>query len=304
MDQLKSDELSQKTKETIFKTAVARDVMPFISVKTDGLTFLFDSRDTLMANSMITLESTYSRDEIDFCLNFLKDTEIWNDKRRNTFLDIGANIGTTSIYARKQLKNREGNKIIAFEPVPPIFRLLRANCILNGYDDIVCENYAVSSKKGNLKFNLQDGNFGGSNAIGENDETIETYEVRAITLDEYAGSANLTPESIFFVWIDVEGFEPDVIEGGKKIIRSAGVPIYIEYNPSIYKRRGVFENAVESWKNLFSYFIVPTFMNNEKMQNGIFEIGQLELYTETIDFRDTMNIMLLTDEALKNVKNS
>ena len=304
MDQLNSDELSQNTKEASFKTAVARDVMPFISVKTDGLTFLFDSRDTLMSNAMLTLESTYSSDEIDFCLNFLKDTEIWNDKRRNTFLDIGANIGTTSIYAKKQLENREGNKIIAFEPVPPIFRLLRANCILNGYDDIVCENYAVSSKRGSMKFNLQDGNFGGSNALGENDETIETYEVQAITLDEYADSVALAPESIFFVWIDVEGFEPDVIEGGKKIIRSAGVPIFIEYNPGIYKKRGTYEKAVESWKKLFSYFIVPTFMDNKNMQNGIFEIDQLELYTDTIKFHDTINIMLLTDEALKNVKNS
>lgn len=154
-----------------------------------------------------------------------------------------------------------------------------------------------------MKFNLQDGNFGGSNALGENDETIETYEVRAITLDEYADSVALAPESIFFVWIDVEGFEPDVIEGGKKIIRSAGVPIFIEYNPSIYKKRGTYEKAVESWKNLFSYFIVPTFMDNKNMQNGIFEIDQLELYTDTIKFHDTINIMLLTDEALKNIKN-
>jgi len=50
------------------------------------------------------------------------------------YFDIGANIGKWS------LSNIDCNKIIAVEPVPKTFDLLKDNCL--GYD-IVCVNYAV-----------------------------------------------------------------------------------------------------------------------------------------------------------------
>lgn len=47
-------------------TEAARGIMPYISVEADGLKFLFDHNDNLIANDMLGYGKTYSRKEMHF----------------------------------------------------------------------------------------------------------------------------------------------------------------------------------------------------------------------------------------------
>ena len=74
------------------------------------------------------------------------------------FLDIGANIGTTSISA---VTKWGASRVLAVEPEAENFRLLRCNVILNDLDDrIDCVKHVVTNHSGpvtleNFRFELR-----------------------------------------------------------------------------------------------------------------------------------------------------
>lgn len=67
---------------------------------------------------------------------------------RDTVIDIGANIGTFSIYVKKKFNCR----VISFEPVPINFEHFKQNIVLNGLSlsDFELHNTAIFSKEGEL----------------------------------------------------------------------------------------------------------------------------------------------------------
>jgi FkbM family methyltransferase len=66
----------------------------------------------------------------------------------DVIIDIGANIGMFSIYAKKKF----GCKIIAFEPVPINFKNFKKNIELNNLsiEDFELHNVAITSQEGNI----------------------------------------------------------------------------------------------------------------------------------------------------------
>jgi tRNA G37 N-methylase Trm5 len=71
-----------------------------------------------------------------------------NFKKDDVILDIGANVGTTSIYFAKKFPMA---KIYAFEPVYYTWKNLKRNLHINNVKNIVhCENLAVSKESNNF----------------------------------------------------------------------------------------------------------------------------------------------------------
>ena len=68
----------------------------------------------------------WQRDDFNAAINIISKS--LNGKRNSIFLDIGANIGTHSIYAALSTQFRE---IVAIEPEPRNIRLLKENLSLN-----------------------------------------------------------------------------------------------------------------------------------------------------------------------------
>ncbi len=156
--------------------------------------------------------SNHIRREKDFfepdILDYLKS----HYQSQNTIVDVGANIGNHALYFANFLQNR---KIICFEPVPDNFNLLQKN--LNPYPNTQLYQLALSDKKENLKVKPNPDNMGASKV-----DQSGNLKVNAITLD------SLKLQNITLLKIDVENYEPQVLEGAKDTIERCHPLILIE----------------------------------------------------------------------------
>ncbi len=153
-------------------------------------------------------------EDMGFLLHTLQSDEI--------FVDIGANVGAYTILASKVI----GSQSIAFEPLPETIDRLRDQIQINRIDSRVdIRNKGVGDKKCQLFFtNNNDTTNKVSPAGNINNSTI----VEVTTLD-----IELDNNSKYFLKIDVEGFEFNVIEGASNLLSSDAISaVIIELNGS------------------------------------------------------------------------
>lgn len=133
-----------------------------------------------------------------------------------SLLDVGANIGVTSLMMHDILQNCD---IYSFEPNPQVFEVLKNNFENN--NSVSTYNLAVSNKPARSLF------FSGQSAYGhlDREKNNESIEVTSTSIDEFAQINNL--ERINFAKIDVEGFEVDVLLGAQHVLEIA----FFEFNP-------------------------------------------------------------------------
>jgi FkbM family methyltransferase len=126
-------------------------------------------------------------------------------------LDLGANVG----YHTLLLAQRVGplGKVIAFEPLPTVFKVLQENVALNSYRNVVLENKAVAGCSGPVRIETGDVDPLTTTASIVSGRGIE---VQAVSLDDYFGTQG---ERVAFVKMDVERAEAQVVEGMKHLLR-------------------------------------------------------------------------------------
>lgn len=156
------------------------------------------------------------------------------------FVDVGANIGMHTVAAGRAL--RGSGKIVAFEPFPRTFGLLRDTLWLNGLDSI-CELHAaaVSDRAGEKTLFL--GKTSGHHSLFPLGDAAGDGEVavKLVTLDDIVGSA----ARVDVIKIDVEGAELDVIHGARQLLAAnREVVIIVEFGPSHLERTG---GSVAQW---------------------------------------------------------
>jgi FkbM family methyltransferase len=138
---------------------------------------------------------------------------------RTLYIDVGANVGLHVLRAHML----GITKIIAFEPDPLTFELLRQNISINGGYDIQLHQSAVGSKTGSIGF-LVDTISTGMSKVDAGSE----FSVKLIKLDDLLIDAN-SYDSLFLK-IDVEGLEGDVIAGAINLINAfENVTLIIEF---------------------------------------------------------------------------
>jgi FkbM family methyltransferase len=129
------------------------------------------------------------------------------------FLDVGAHIGLTAITVAV---SRPDCRVVAFEPQPLAQKRLRQNLAANAITNVEVIEAAVSDFSGSLSFSDN-----GPWSVA-NHGTVACKSVRLDDLDLGAPS---------FIKIDVEGFEPNVLAGGHRLIAEARPLIFMEYCP-------------------------------------------------------------------------
>lgn len=147
--------------------------------------------------------------------------ELAGQARCVTFIDIGANIGAYSIFASLIPTVR---RIIAFEANAKAAREMAINARLNGLDIEIHQN-AVSDRAGDVEFGLVT-DLAGNNAIvssAMHEEFRRTVTIKAMKLDDMP-----VPEGPICLKIDVEGHEPAVVEGARKLLTSQKCVVQME----------------------------------------------------------------------------
>ncbi|MDG5490033.1 FkbM family methyltransferase [Psychroserpens sp. SPM9] len=138
-------------------------------------------------------------------------------KPNDTYIDVGANIGTLVLTGAICVGN-EG-KVIGIEAHPNTFNVLQANVNLNSFNNIKLINSAVGNEKGTLHFS--DAKSDDSNKILLNSD--EGVKVAVNTLDMLLKEI----KHIDLLKIDVEGFEKQVFEGATQTLNKTSL-IYFE----------------------------------------------------------------------------
>jgi len=155
-------------------------------------------------------------------------------KKGDVVLDIGANIGYyTLIFAK--LVGEEG-KVYAFEPEPDNFALLKYNVEINGYQNVILVQKAVSNKSGEIRLYLCEDNKG-DHRIYDSHDGRKFVEIEVIQLDDYFKNYN---GRVDFIKIDIQGAEGGVIQGATLLLQKnpRNLKIATEFWPTGLKRFG------------------------------------------------------------------
>ena len=151
---------------------------------------------------------------------------IWNYLRKDDiFIDIGANIGTTTLEASKKIGSMM-EKYFRLNPIPGSLNSYRQNILLNKCKNVKLFNFALGSKPTDKYFS--DIYTDESNSVQEDNIGIK---VKMKTLDE------IIPKEIKInlIKIDVVGYEKFVFLGARKILENT-LCIHFPAIANLYKK--------------------------------------------------------------------
>lgn len=135
--------------------------------------------------------------------------------------DVGFNNGDST---REMLKVRPKAHVTAFDPS----RFAKKSYEIDYATDrrVIFENVGLSTQSGELEFHDYE-NMCNSLALRKEmpGQTPTTYKVSITTLDAYTQERSIS--SINFMKIDAEGFDLNVLEGGRNLLANQGVDIFM-----------------------------------------------------------------------------
>jgi FkbM family methyltransferase len=174
-------------------------------------------------------------------------------RREAVFVDVGAHIGTHTIYA---LRGGHFSRAIAFEPEPRNAQLLAMNLEVNGLSDAaIVVRKAGGAAAGSAILHLHPRN-SGAHAIGTPPslDGQTAIEVPLVRVEDELESLGVAPGDIGLVWIDAEGYEPQVLDGLTRVLSHA-VPLAFEFTPSRYgaeKKRELVQRLARHYSRVCS----------------------------------------------------
>jgi FkbM family methyltransferase len=164
-----------------------------------GLTFRFPALDTTVG-AFLRDRGEFARPELDFI------TECCT----GTLIDVGANIGAICLpFARA----RPSSAVIAIEAQPAIAELLKRNATANHLPNVTVLQAVAGETAGSVDIPVAPldtpSNVGAASLYAKG---LQTAPARMIRLDD------LRVDDISFVKVDVEGFEPRVLQGAQRLL--------------------------------------------------------------------------------------
>ncbi len=155
-------------------------------------------------------------------------TKLTTKELRNGMVcvDIGSNIGYYALLESK-IVGKNG-KIFAIEPSPENFNYLNNNLKLQNFSNTETHQIAIGNQDGTAKLTV--GNKSNHSKVITEYQTIpnglDVISVPIKKLDTFVQEQNIS--KIDFVRMDVEGFELNVIEGMKNVLRKLRPMIQVE----------------------------------------------------------------------------
>jgi FkbM family methyltransferase len=155
------------------------------------------------------------------------ETLEWMDsfESGSVFYDIGANVGTYTVYAGVSGK---ASKVMAFEPEASNYALLNKNIVVNGLGDkVTAINLAVSDVRAMDYLHLASLDTGaamhsfGSTPSGHGYDggTMFKQGMLSFSVDEFIATFN--PPFPNYIKIDVDGLEKRILNGAQKTLRDS-----------------------------------------------------------------------------------
>ncbi|MDB2418972.1 FkbM family methyltransferase [Amylibacter sp.] len=142
---------------------------------------------------------------------------IKNVQSNSLYLDIGANVGTTTIPVALLHPNV---MVHSFEPNPAINIKLKQHINMNAVNNVTVFDFGLSNKSSTSKFyfsSVKKGNHGTSSLRRNSDiSSPAEMDIQLHTVDEHYQDSSIP---ISLIKIDVQGFEMEVLEGAQHTIK-------------------------------------------------------------------------------------
>jgi FkbM family methyltransferase len=128
-------------------------------------------------------------------------------------IDVGANIGTHALYLSTIV-----DRVLAFEPNPPVALVCRANKLVAARANIEIFDIALSDHSGIASLLSGAKEFGGA-SLDRSDLGTSLTSVRVELGDSFIQPLIRADERVVLIKIDVEGHEPKVLKGILNVVR-------------------------------------------------------------------------------------
>jgi FkbM family methyltransferase len=215
-----------------------------------------------------------------------------------TLVDVGANIGTTTIPA---VLSQGFGSALAIEPEPENVRILRVNILLNDLEDRVkVLPVAVSDRVGRSDL-VVDHRQGGMHWIATDRGKLEhqtlapeaaVLTVDTVTLDHLVENEVVDPKGTGLLWMDAEAHEGQILVGASSLA-TRGIPLVLEWNPALLDRvgdRGMLERAIEE---SYTHFVDMHRSSNEEASFPLQTVDRLPAHADR--FLDPADPAIKTD---------
>jgi len=214
-------------------------------------------------------------------------------KEGDVIVDLGANLGYYTLLAARLVGPR--GKVYAFEPEPINYGLLLKNIELNGYDNVVAMQKAVSNVTGKARLFLDDKDTG-AHTIYQPDNTREFIEVESVTLDEFFRDKK---HPVNVIKMDIEGAEMAAFSGMDRLIRgNENLKIFVEfYLPGIARSGGSAQEFIRRlWEDYhFSVLAIGEYTKDKKY----LKINKVDELLNLCKGEKTANLFLERREGFK-----
>ncbi len=230
----------------------------YVSTRLGEARLLVKTEDRHVGRSVFMRQGRGDMKVLHRCANVLAALAPEGMLERRTFVDVGANIGSTTVPA---LLFHGFADAVALEPEPENFTTLRLNLVLNGIDQRTrALQVAVSNTIGELDLVVDRSRSGKhwiaspttSRKRSKSDQV--TIKVPTVTLDSLAEENVYDPGSVSLLWIDAEHHEGAILGGAGELL-SRGVPIVFEWDPKGLDRRGDRATIQELMGEHYTHFL-------------------------------------------------
>lgn len=167
-------------------------------------------------------------------------------RRDSVLWDVGANVGTYSVYAARAT----GCEVFAFEPSVFNVELLARNVFLNGLQEkIRIIPLALSDRAGFSTFRMSSTEWGGAlssfdkpiDQHGEAFHRVFEYSIYGLPMDEAVRRMDIPqPDAIK---MDVDGVEHFILAGGRKVLSKVQT-VLVEINDAFAEQRQLTEQLL------------------------------------------------------------
>lgn len=191
-------------------------------------------------------------------------------------IDIGANIGQTSLNIYKEQKSKGLNpRIYAFEPFPSTFEKLQKNIGLNNsMTGISIHQAGIGAQEGELNMIRHcETNSGGFRISNQTNDRTEYVRVPIITLDSFVAEHQI--DRIDFIKIDIEGFEYEALKGMRTTLEYLKPTLFLEFSAVNMKELSIQPHDLINFLSDFDYDIQDI--------NGLVNFSSLKTYTGHTD---------------------
>lgn len=215
---------------------LVRPFAPAIARERDGVWYYVSTNDYGLSR-IVFGQGSYEQDimshTIDLAGKHVGRTPLLDGR---VFVDIGANIGTSTIPA---LTTFGAAQAVSVEPDIENFKFLRCNLIANELETRVrTVQAALSDQTGTGQLEWAEGSWGDHRIRTQTglpdgtfrESTRPTRTVPLIRFDDLVAELPIDLSRVGIVWMDVQGHEGHVLAGAASL-RATDVPVAIEYWP-------------------------------------------------------------------------